>query len=557
MKKASRILSLILAASIGIQILPLKIFAAEKQEPAAVPEAQEQEEVLILGEDTQKRTADTKHFVLEDGSTIAAVYDVPVHYQDENGEWQDIDNRLVEEPAQAPLSAEDAEAQMLENAADDQSVKFAKTARKNKMVSVDVDGHTVSWGFCDALRSKIEESEKEETATGNDRFLSLPNVTQEVWYRDLFSGVDVQYILSPLGVKENLILKSKGTQTTFTIEYQIGDLSASQQDDQTILLSDESGAPVYTITAPSMTDANGMSSNQVSAKIVSQKNKKITVEIQADDEWLNEPQRAYPVTIDPDFTTDQKIDTVSSVYLSSKYPSNEYGKGGSSYEGSMYVGYFSERGKTRSMIKLNALPALSDGDVVVGAQLHLLQRASSSGVIVRASRVTGNWNVATANWNNASSLKDSNSVDYYYATYGENNDFKVQSFDITSLMKGWYEGTYPNYGVMMTADSESGTARSFCWYFSSTYPDAEAARPVFTIAYRNTKGIEPYWTYTSAQAARGTDVYVNHYNGSLTMVNTAAGVDGNRMPVTIQNIYNHGQAAWKTNFHMSVRSSPE
>ena len=256
------------------------------------------------------------------------------------------------------------------------------------------------------------------------------------------------------------------------------------------------------------------------------------------------------------FTTDQKINTVNSVYLSSKYPSNEYGKGGNSYEGSMYVGYFSERGKTRSMIKLNTLPALSDGDVVVGAQLHLLQRASFSGVAVRASRVTGNWNMSTATWNNASSLKDSSSVDYYYATYGENNDFKVQSWDITSLMKGWYEGTYPNYGVMLTADSESGNTRSFCWYFSSTYPDAEAARPVFTIAYRNTKGIEPYWTYTSAHAARSTDIYVNHYNGSLTMVNTAAGVAGNRMPVTVQNIYNHGQAAWKTNFHMSVQTSP-
>ena len=40
------------------------------------------------------RSEFVKHFRLEDGSYIAAQYDVPVHYLDENGEWQDIDNSL-------------------------------------------------------------------------------------------------------------------------------------------------------------------------------------------------------------------------------------------------------------------------------------------------------------------------------------------------------------------------------------------------------------------------------------------------------------------------------
>lgn len=40
------------------------------------------------------RESNVKHFRLEDGSYIAAQYDVPVHYLDSNGEWQDIDNTL-------------------------------------------------------------------------------------------------------------------------------------------------------------------------------------------------------------------------------------------------------------------------------------------------------------------------------------------------------------------------------------------------------------------------------------------------------------------------------
>ncbi len=135
-------------------------------------------------------------------------------------------------------------------------------------------------------------------------------------------------------------------------------------------------------------------------------------------------------------------------------------------------------------------------------------------------------------------------------------DLKTKSWDITTLMKGWYDGTYANNGVMLTADSESGTSDSYSWYYSSDYPDAEAARPVFTIVYRNSKGIEPYWTYTSAAAGRNGDAYINNFNGALTIVNTAASSSGNRLPVTIQNIYNHGQAAWRTNFNMQIKASP-
>ena len=40
------------------------------------------------------REESVKHFHLEDGSYVAAQYNSPVHYKDENGAWQDIDNTL-------------------------------------------------------------------------------------------------------------------------------------------------------------------------------------------------------------------------------------------------------------------------------------------------------------------------------------------------------------------------------------------------------------------------------------------------------------------------------
>ena len=165
-------------------------------------------------------------------------------------------------------------------------MQFAKTAKKNKMVSVEVSGCPVSWCFTGANNSRIEVTRKEENLTGNDRFLSLPKVTQEVYYRNVFADTDLQYILSSVGIKENIILKSNSAPHSFTVQYRIGELTAEQESDKSILLKDGEGNTVYTIEAPVMTDAAGISSDNVTVQIRELKNKKMTVEITADQKWL-------------------------------------------------------------------------------------------------------------------------------------------------------------------------------------------------------------------------------------------------------------------------------
>ena len=41
------------------------------------------------------RTEEGKHFRLTDGSYLSVSYGTPVHYQDEEGQWQNIDNTLT------------------------------------------------------------------------------------------------------------------------------------------------------------------------------------------------------------------------------------------------------------------------------------------------------------------------------------------------------------------------------------------------------------------------------------------------------------------------------
>ena len=48
----------------------------------------------MLGEVTENREEEEKHFRMEDGSFVGVNYGVPVHYA-QGEEWKDIDNTLV------------------------------------------------------------------------------------------------------------------------------------------------------------------------------------------------------------------------------------------------------------------------------------------------------------------------------------------------------------------------------------------------------------------------------------------------------------------------------
>ena len=91
-------LAAILSVFMILTSLPLSVFAVDFESDGSPAEAssseQKQNRISEAFEVEELREESVKHFRLEDGSYIAAQYDAPVHYLDENGEWQDIDNSL-------------------------------------------------------------------------------------------------------------------------------------------------------------------------------------------------------------------------------------------------------------------------------------------------------------------------------------------------------------------------------------------------------------------------------------------------------------------------------
>lgn len=111
----TKFISIVLTLALLLQIAPLQAFATtdETVPPEEVVEAAEitAPAAGVVGEVDDLRSEDGKHFRLSDGSFLSVSYGMPVHYTDEDGQWQDIDNTLrFQQGADSYVTAENGEA---------------------------------------------------------------------------------------------------------------------------------------------------------------------------------------------------------------------------------------------------------------------------------------------------------------------------------------------------------------------------------------------------------------------------------------------------------------
>lgn len=106
--------------------------------------------------------------------------------------------RKEEQPAAQSEEAQAVMEDVLENADGVQDVQFAKTAKKNKMISVEVSGCPVSWGFTGANNSRIEVTQKEEDLTGNLTAFCLYRRSRRRYTTETYLQIRTCSISSPL-----------------------------------------------------------------------------------------------------------------------------------------------------------------------------------------------------------------------------------------------------------------------------------------------------------------------------------------------------------------------
>ena len=572
-------------------------------------EAVKQEGRSLVRECIKERSRFSRVFETKNGEKAAVIYPKAVHFKKDDA-WEVIDNTLVLSKdqlayenaqgrmkvriARIPKQTEQQKNVVLLNLEENQNARSAlqdQTEEKSgiiELASVEKDGFTIFWG----LKTQEEKMQEEKPAmlsqmnapevtavpvefklnsiqpqTAEEKLLKLSKLSSAGYFREILPGMDIRYRLESEVMKEEIILKKKeAAAETITFVMKHPGLSMhvlvdgsvalckmfAQEAKDTAEISDENA--VFFLDAPILFDKNG---EILKAAYQIEKGQGISeITIKMDASWLMDEGRAYPVTVDPTVRIEKKQTTIDDAFVRSKDPSSSYGYNFSELE----VGKNRPYEICRTFLKFNTLPPLEKGAVITDARLNLYQYRFSAdngqGFRVSAHEVTGSWEQRTLTWNNQPKFKPE-ALDYL--TLENTNGMAVpKTFDVTKLIRGWYNNPSSNHGIALKAVNENVYATATL--VSSDMPVNKYGLtadcyPIGIVYYRSTKGLEDYYSYHEQELGRTGSGYVNRYNGNLVFIHEDEGTSGILMPVSVSHVYNLSDCDTKSRFGKGFRLS--
>lgn len=460
-----------------------------------------------------KRKLREKHFLREDGTIVAKVYNEDIHYL-KNGKYEEIDNTLI------------SKGDIFVNKENNYKIEFEKKISKYLM-KLTKDNYYLYVKLHDCNKSDI-----------NRKFNS--KLIQEVIYSDILEDIDIQYKTTPSKIKETIVLKKpKYTNFKFVIESNLN-LSLEEKN----IIARDNNKTIFILDAPYMEDSEGKRNNNIYYSLTNHGNH-YDLDLILDKEWLLSSETKYPIFIDPTITTNSN----NSVYDTYIFP----GDANSDNNSKPYLkaGVEKINGNNRinrTLIKFD-LPTIGTGSEIVYAGLSLISyptyTANPPERIATIHRITSNWDEETAKWDNMNDKYDERIESMFMGNRSiiTNNtiipSYSLYDMNITDLVKRWYRDT-PNYGIMLKSIDESTYKDDDYPAFYSknnTLGEDNNPRPALVIAYRNHNGLESYLDYQSHSFTDG-KAYVNTYNGNFTTVFNLGHTVGGKLPVNLLLIYN-------------------
>ncbi|MCC8023390.1 MAG: DNRLRE domain-containing protein, partial [Clostridiales bacterium] len=227
-----------------------------------------EENALLESEVEHDRSSRT--FRMQDGSYLTRVYTEPLTFTNSRGNEKDIDNTL----------------------------KKSWGSYKNTAGSFDV--------VLPAEGEGVKVTKDKATLELVPQFGALANsvVTENaIRYNNVADGVDLQYTVHGDALKEDIILNRPVTDTVFRYTLNGKHLTFTMENNILNVFYKEETEPVMTLTAPVMTDASGEMSTAILLELEERDGASCLL-VKPDADWLDAPERAYPVTVDPRIALD-------------------------------------------------------------------------------------------------------------------------------------------------------------------------------------------------------------------------------------------------------------
>lgn len=416
----------------------------------------------------ERRTANSKHYLMKDGSYQAVISMQDEHFIDENGELQDIVPFLINESDlhmfNGKVSKESApKVNQLMNVSRNQREITTAVDKSNHYIAPQVPYDVNIPKYFNSGYSIEKNGLKLEFIPEN----SL-NVTGEVYgtngivYYDAWQKTDVLLQVEENSLKESIILKNEEAPKSFT--YELRGLNPNE-----LYAGDLMIQPAW------LKDANGQKRDV--AQDIRVEGDTAFIDITANVDGLS-----YPILIDPTIIVKPENAAKAKDTWVSSSQENWYRDQSSSTE--LLCGFI-----YRSYLQFD-LSSISGKDVT-GASLHLYNKGVSyldMTAQIYANPVLADWN-ENIGWMRQPPFDSNISTplsSMYVPTIGWFN------LDMTDLVKQWNNNVRPNYGFVLIGKQEvvnnphlrfvsSDDSNSALWpYISIEYNEAPSAVQILT-----------------------------------------------------------------------------
>ncbi|WP_228039807.1 golvesin C-terminal-like domain-containing protein [Streptomyces chromofuscus] len=336
---------------------------------------------------TGKRTSNARFWQMSDGRVEAELSAAATSYRSGSGKkasWKSIDTTV--RPSQT------------------KGFEFANTTNEGR-----------SWFGTDADRLVRFRSPDGRSVTlgldGVDKGLKPKAKGSTVTYDDAVEGADLEYVVGPGRVKENITLAERPDgplKFTFTLDTD-GLIPKARKDGSVALYGELPNTPVMVIPAPYMTDAKKADASVYGRTYSTKVTQKLTrdgkswkLTVTPDAKWLASKDRQYPVVIDPTITIAPSPSQSQDTMVLSDQPATNFNT-----TWKLSAGRTSATANSRSLIKfpLDEIPA---GTKIDSARLEMYfdqaHTTATTATQIGVYRATGAWDETTATWSNTSSL---------------------------------------------------------------------------------------------------------------------------------------------------------
>ncbi len=459
----------------------------------------------------EERTRTSRTYLDERGRKFARIAPFSVNYR-HRGDWKAIDSTLVRDGRGGHR-----------NKANRYEAELPATA--GEAVRFEDRGAWVSFALEGARGAS-------QVAGARQRFAgALPHVS-------------LVYTAMPDALKEELVLESPEAASRFSWRLRTSaGLRPRENRAGGIDLRDRDGDVRLSFAPPYMADSSQTArgfSDDVSLRLEGTDR----LVLRADRDWLDDPKRKYPVTIDPTVT----------------YPTNNSQRlGGTTQECTIASGTLADTNrcanatldvgddgssKHRALLKFD-VEGVVPRDATIDKATFGAHIESMTGVddeIVRLHRVTRSWTTA-ATWNkhdgtNAWTTPGGDIASQASAEAWIAVGWYLWGGDgLKTLVQGWADRSLENHGLLLLEDQNLGGPTTY--KLTPTRDTTSGFWPHLDVWYEHRTGAQRYYTFESQKLNDRMGLGVNVGNGNLLLQASDLNVRGTGLSLGLDRSYNH------------------